>query len=309
MRSLTKVLCAVAVTAASASVHAFIDPPVVSPEDPTDTTPITISLRYGGCNALLDHEVQVTGSIAVTITKQTHEPPDCHVPESEYEIPVGLLPPGTYWYRTYLRDQEPPDAPAQIFHADRLTVAGSVAYVSDLEVELIATPSTFMPPGTEGRLTARFTNHGPDATDSISGRTPLGVQFGEHIPYDLYLGPFTECDIRFTTFSPPPEGPLTAVMIYNFDEPMAAGETRECVIGFDAKPTASGTFTFQVEFRHLPPLNYTDPNPGNNIAELNVVFGDPPPAAAMPVPTLRRLGIVLLVVGVLLLSFLQGRHV
>jgi len=307
VRILPKVLCAVAVTAASTTVQAFIDPPVVSPEDPTDITPITISLRYGGCNALLDHQVISQGSwMEITITKEARSPSDCEDGKSQYEIPLGLLPPGYYQFGIYLRDSEPPDAPVVHFESGSFTVTGSVAYFSDLEVELIAIPSTYMPPGTEGRVIARFTNHGPDVTDRVAANTPLGIQFGHQVPYEIYLGPFTTCDVWFSTLSPPPGAPVEATMVYSLHEPLDVGETRECVIGFDSKPTAAGTFTLQVMLFHGTVLNYTDPNPQNNVAELNFVFDD---RLAAPVPGLRWPGLLLLVLCLILAPILRGRHV
>ncbi len=242
--------------ALASTAQAFIDPPVVHPAAPTDATPITLTMRYGECDALLDHTVDPRGSyIEVTIVKETRAPPDCDAPEAEYEIALGLLPPGQYSVGVYLRDSEPPGAPPTYFDTALFTVVGSVAYFSDLEVELIATPSEYLPPGTEGRVTARFTNHGPDVADRALGRTPHVVQFSPEVPYEIYLGSFTTCDVWFQTFSPWPGDPLSASMNYSLHEPLAVGETRECVIGFDAKPFATGTFTLQVEVRYGGTLN------------------------------------------------------
>lgn len=307
MNVLRKLFCLVVVAAASSTVQAFIDPPVVSPEEPTDTTPITLTLRYGECNALLDHEIDRRGTwFGITITKETRSPPGCDVPEAEYEIDLELLPPRRYRYAIYLLDSEQPGEPAEHFTSGSFVVTSAESYLSDIEVELIAEPSTYMPPGTEGRVIARFTNHGPDVTDRVAANTPLGIQFGHQVPYEIYLGPFTTCDVWFSTLSPPPGAPVEATMVYSLHEPLDVGETRECVIGFDSKPTAAGTFTLQVMLFHGTVLNYTDPNPQNNVAELNFVFDDRP---AAPVPGLRWPGLLLLVLCLILAPILRGRHV
>lgn len=301
-------LASLAALALASTAQAFIDLPMVKPAEPTDATPVSLTLRYGECDALLSHEVEQTGSIAVTIVKETRETPFCDVPEGVYEIALGLLSPGNHQFRIYLRDSEPPDAPLMHFHSGAFDVTGSIAYFSDLEVALIATPSVDMPPGTQGRVTARFINHGPDVTDHVVAVTPHVVHFGPTIPYEIYLGPFTGCNVWFSTLDPQPGQPLAATMVFNLDdEPLQVGETRDCTIGFNSRPTAAGTFTLQVVVNHATPLNYTDPEPGNNQAELRFVFGDTP-APAAPVPTFSRLGFPLLLACFLLAYLLRGRH-
>ncbi len=97
---------------ATTQAHAFIDPPAISPENPTDTTPITISIRSGVCDALLSYEiVNDLDPVEIVIRRiRTQSDPFCNQPVVVAEIPIETLPVGTHEVRLMFVYNYPPDA-------------------------------------------------------------------------------------------------------------------------------------------------------------------------------------------------------
>lgn len=117
------ILSALALWASSA--HAFIDPPVITPEHPTTQTAIEISIRYGICDGLANYTLAMEdASVDLTITKiPTQDDPFCNNPINTAVIVLPLLLEGEHSLRIYLQDVDPPDAQPVLWFQTILDIA------------------------------------------------------------------------------------------------------------------------------------------------------------------------------------------
>lgn len=92
--------------------QAFIDPPVITPENPTTDTYVEAAVRYGVCDALLRYTFEYNASgLNLTIVKvPTQSDPFCNNPISTYAFVLPLLPEGQHLFSIYLQDSRPPDS-------------------------------------------------------------------------------------------------------------------------------------------------------------------------------------------------------
>lgn len=93
-------LCAAVVCLASSTAQGFIDPPMLTTPNPTAGQLVFISLRAGGCDFIMNHDVpQVTVSgstIRVLLWNAANTPPFCLFEPLVFPIPVGRFPAGQY---------------------------------------------------------------------------------------------------------------------------------------------------------------------------------------------------------------------
>jgi hypothetical protein len=83
---------------------AFLDPPYITPANPTAGEPISVSIHYGGGCDLVDYGINwpppVTqqGNAITILFTGIHEgdPEFCYYGEGTATYPVGELPPGSY---------------------------------------------------------------------------------------------------------------------------------------------------------------------------------------------------------------------
>ncbi len=108
----------------ASSAKAFVDPPVITPENPTTETPITVSIRYGVCDALIDYTIETVGTaVELRITKiPTQSDPFCNVPVTTSTFELPLLSAGQHPLTIYFQDIDPPGLPPVIWFQTTLTV-------------------------------------------------------------------------------------------------------------------------------------------------------------------------------------------
>ena len=185
----------------------------------------------------------------------------------------------------------------------RFTIAPTAAALADYSVRIEPSPVR-VDPGTSREVSLLITNRGPQAITAAQTRFYGWFErYNRFGPPPIAPDPFIlssvggpECQLQAIgpIISPPAFVELTAVI----DPPIAPGETRECRIRVEARPNASGErslrFTQRIFYDGV-----VDPNLGDNIATLRMIFTDPP---AEPVPGVSRtmlavLALLLLLVG------------
>ncbi len=112
---------------AATQAQAFIDPPVISPDSPTDTTPITISIRTGICDRFLSYEIiRDLDPVEILIRRiPTQLDPFCNHPIRTVEIPIGVLPVGPHLIRLMFVDNVPPNTTPYLWRELALKVSPS----------------------------------------------------------------------------------------------------------------------------------------------------------------------------------------
>ena len=186
----------------------------------------------------------------------------------------------------------------------RFTIAREVSTLADYAVRFEPSPVR-VDPGTSREVSLLITNRGPQAITAAQTRFYGWFErYNRFGPPPIAPDPFIlssvggpECQLQAIgpIISPPAFVELTAVI----DPPIAPGETRECRIRVEARQNATGERSLRFTQRILFP-GVVDPNLGDNIATLQMIFSDPP---AVPVPTISKtmlavMGMLLALVGV-----------
>jgi hypothetical protein len=111
----------------ASAAQAFIDPPVITPENPTTETHVEVSIRWGVCDALLDYMLEVSnGTVDLTIDKlPTQSDPFCINPIETYTFVLPLLAEGQHSLSIYLKDSDPPNSQPILWFQTILTVRAS----------------------------------------------------------------------------------------------------------------------------------------------------------------------------------------
>lgn len=93
-------MCAAVFCLSSTSAQAYIDPPVLTTPNPVAGEMISISIRAGGCDYIMNHhlpQVTVVGStIRVLLRNAANSPPFCLFEPIIFPINVGRFPAGQY---------------------------------------------------------------------------------------------------------------------------------------------------------------------------------------------------------------------
>jgi hypothetical protein len=198
----------------------------------------------------------------------------------------------------------PPPGITFTFAAQRFTVSPATAVLADYSVRIEPSPVR-IDPGTSQDVSIFITNHGPQAVTpsqtALFGWFDRYNRFGPppSPPDPFLINPFVLPGCRFQEvgpiISPPRDVELTAIV----EQTIAPGETRECRIRVEARPSATGErslrFTQRIFYDGV-----VDPNLADNVATLRMIFSDPP---AQSVPTASKtmlavLGWLLALIGI-----------
>ena len=151
--------------------------------------------------------------------------------------------------------------------------------MADFSISASVSPDGIMPPGTESVLAITVTNHGPDdgvplfymdRTDDGTGvfnYPPLHFQF----PGALLTGP---CD------TPPEPGPPQGEFLTWITPAIVAGESVGCTFAFTVTETSIISQVGRWTVGAFSGAN--DPNEGNNVADVLLLFAEPPDAVSVP---------------------------
>ena len=146
---------------------------------------------------------------------------------------------------------------------------------ADLAIAASIQPGGILPPGTELIATITITNNGPDTGNATFYIRPTPVGTGSSFPplvlQGLIAGP-CRIDPRFDPL--PPGFPYFPPWII---QGIGAGESRVCSFGFEVSDTMQ---IAQIARWEVSGAN--DPNDANNVADVLLLFGEPPDPVSVP---------------------------
>jgi len=151
--------------------------------------------------------------------------------------------------------------------------------VADIGIEVSVEPDGVMPPGTEGAFSIVITNFGPDTGAGTFRWNPTDNGAGFGYPPLEFTGTRTG-PCRVSSFGQPLPGDNFGFQIAR-DIP--SGESRTCTYGFRVPET---TILRQVARWSVAALDgliiLDDPNEANNVADVLLIFAEPPAPVSVP---------------------------
>jgi len=171
---------------------------------------------------------------------------------------------------------------------------------ADLAIAASVQPDGILSPGTEVIATITITNNGPDIgiASFALRRTPdgTGSSFPPLVPQGLITGP---CRIDPRADPLPPGFPFFPPWII---QDIGAGESRVCSFGFEVSDTMQ---IAQIARWEVSGAN--DPNAANNVADVLLLFAEPPDPVSVPAFSAWAAIILVLMLGALALRS-SARH-
>lgn len=175
------------------------------------------------------------------------------------------------------------------------SVSADAQTASDLQGSVSLPGGPFVPPGTIARVHLTATNLGPDTTVGSAG---VGAAFVPNVgsrDFELVqLDETAPCTMRATVFVAPP-GQLSTVVVSIFMERvLAPSESATCVVGLRTFPESPPVQMVRFGFAPIT----EDPNPSNNIVNVEIRTGSTPPSVRpATIPTASPLALVALIFG------------
>ena len=170
--------------------------------------------------------------------------------------------------------------------------------VADLGIEVSVEPVGVTPPGTEGVISITITNFGPDTGTGTFRWVPTSTGTGFGYPPLEFTGIGTG-PCRVSSFGQPPPGDNFGFQVARDILP---GDSQTCTYGFRVAET---TILNQVARWDVAALDgliiLDDPNDANNVADVLLLFAEPPDPVAVPALSARAmimLGFLLGLLGV-----------
>jgi len=174
---------------------------------------------------------------------------------------------------------------------------------ADFSIEASVAPGGVMPPATQGAVTITITNEGPDTGTAIFRmlRTDDGTGFNDYPPLEFqFPGGLTgPCQN-----APQPPLPGESFLVWIVRD-ILAGESRTCTFAFLVADTEqiSQIGRWRVETSSGP----DDPNDANNVADVLLLFGEPPEPVSVPALSAWAAIVLVLMLGALALRS-SARH-
>jgi hypothetical protein len=176
-----------------------------------------------------------------------------------------------------------------------LSAAAGAQSSADIRGEVVLPGGSIVPPGVIARVHLTATNLGPDATIGSAG---VGAAFIPNVGsrnFELVrLDETAPCTMRATVFVAPP-GQLSTVVVSIFMERvLAPSESATCIVGLRTFPESPAVQTVRFGFAPLT----EDPNTSNNIVNVEIRTGSPPPSTRpVPIPAASARVLVILVLS------------
>jgi len=145
--------------------------------------------------------------------------------------------------------------------------------VADIGIEVSVEPVGVTPPGTKGVISITITNFGPDTGTGTFRWVPTSTGTGFGYPPLEFTGIGTG-PCRVSSFGQPPPGDNFGFQVARDILP---GDSQTCTYGFRVAET---TILNQVARWDVAALDgliiLDDPNDANNVADVLLLFGEPP---------------------------------
>jgi|GEM_PF-1734577 len=175
---------------------------------------------------------------------------------------------------------------------------------ADYSISVDVAPGGVMPSGTEGVVTINITNQGPDEGTPLFGMrgTDDGTGFFSFPPLNFeFPGAFVSGPCVTAPIQLPPVVEFLNWLVLD----MPAGESVECKYAFTVAETSVDSRIGRWEV--VPYMGPDDPNDANNVADVLLLFAEPPEPVSVPVLAPWTLLILVVTLGWIGMVGL-GRH-
>ena len=166
--------------------------------------------------------------------------------------------------------------------------------VADIGIEVSVEPVGVTPPGTEGVISITITNYGPDTGTGTFRWVPTSTGTGFGYPPLEFTGIGTG-PCRVSSFGQPPPGDNFGFQVARDILP---GDSQTCTYGFRVAET---TILNQVARWDVAALDgliiLDDPNDANNVADVLLLFAEPPDPVSVTVMSEWALIVLVLMLG------------